>query len=202
MAEQSTYIKLDRNIKRWRWFTNKNTLLVFLTLLLDANVADHEFEHEIIHRGEVATSLKTLGNSTGLTIQEVRTAILHLKSTGEITSRKGNKYQVISIVNYNSYQDVQHAKQQKNQHSINIQSTRNQQQYKNNKNDKNEKNNKSLRSDCPSDIPKRGTDAFRAKSHLLLKPEEGTVDDIPTVYRDGTYQEFNNFADYCRWRNQ
>ena len=137
MAEQSTFIKLDRNIERWRWFKNKNTLIVFIWLLLNANVSDHEFEHEIIHRGEVATSLKTIGKSTGLTFQEVRTAILHLKTTGEITSRSCNRYQVISIANYNEYQDVQQAKQHSDQHSINKQSTSKQQQYKNNKNDKN-----------------------------------------------------------------
>lgn len=55
--------------------------------------------------------------------------------------------------------------------------------------------------DAPSE-PKRGTDEFRNISHLKLKPEEGTVDDIPMVYRDGTYQSFTNFTDYWRWRNQ
>jgi hypothetical protein len=203
MAEQSTYIKIDRNIMRWRWFKNKNTLIVFLWLLLNANVTDHEFEHTIIHRGEVATSLATIGKSTTLTIQEVRTAILHLKSTGEITSRSCNRYQVISIVNYNSYQDVPQAKQQRKQQAINKQSTGNQQQYKNDKHDKHERINKG-RSAPPSPYGglERGTDAFRSKSHLLLKADEGTVDDIPTVYRDGTYNSFDNFADYWRWRNQ
>ena len=200
MAEQSTYIKIDRNIERWRWWKNGNTLHVFLWLLIHANVADHEFEDEIIHRGEVATSHRTIGNSIGLTIQEVRTAILHLKTTGEITSRPKHKYQIISIVNYSSYQGDQQAKQQRKQHPINRQSTGNQQQYKNDKNDKNEKNNnKSLRSDCPSDIPKRGTDEFRNKSHLLLKPEEGTLDDIPVRYRELCN---NDFAVYWGYRNQ
>lgn len=50
----------------------------------------------------------------------------------------------------------------------------------------------------PSGRPERGTDEFRNKSHLLLKPEEGTVDDIPDVYRD----MFSSFADYWRYRNQ
>ena len=54
----------------------------------------------------------------------------------------------------------------------------------------------------PSGVPKRGTDAFRNKSHLLLQEDEGTVDDIPMVYRDGTYQAFDNFAAYWRFRNQ
>ena len=50
----------------------------------------------------------------------------------------------------------------------------------------------------PSGKPERGTDEFRLVSHLLLKPEEGTVDDIPMTYRE----MFNNFADYWRHRNQ
>ena len=199
MAEQSTFIKLDRNILRWRWWTNRNTLHVFLFLLLSANVTDHEFENEVIHRGEVATSLPSIAKSTSLTIQEVRTAILHLKSTGEITDRSCHKYRVISIINYNEYQDVQQTKQQNKQQSINRQSTGKQQQYKNNKNDKNEKKKEGRSApDFPSGIPERGTKAFKAKSHLLLKRDEGTVDDIPDMYRD----MFDNFAAYHDWRNQ
>lgn len=202
MAEQSTFIKLDRNILRWRWWSNANTLHVFLFLLLNANITDHEFEHEIIHRGQVVTSLASIGKSTNLTIQETRTAILHLKSTGEITSRRCSKYQVITIVNYSQYQGIQQTKQHNRQQSINNQSTINQQQLKNNKNEKNGKKNippKSPKGGLPpSGDPKRGTDEFRNKSHLLLKPEEGTVDDIPKRYRD----VFDNFADYWRSRNQ
>lgn len=191
MAEQSTFIKIDRNIMRWRWFKNKNTLIVFLWLLIEANVSDHEFEHEIIHRGEVATSFRNIGISTGLTIQEVRTAFLHLKSTGEITSRSCNRYQVITITNYNQYQNVQQAKQQTTQHSINRQSTRNQQQYKNDKNDKNEKNKKGRFAPDPPAGGKR-----------MPEREEGTVEDIPLKYRDGTYQSFKTYAEFWDWRNQ
>lgn len=202
MAEQSTYIKLDRNIERWRWFKNKNTLIVFLWLLLNANVTEHEFEHEMIHRGEVATSLRNVAMTTGLTIREVRTAFLHLKSTGEVTSRSCNRYQVISIVNYDKYQDNRQAERQTNRHPSDKQATSKRQQYKNDKNDKNEKNipPKSPKGgQSPSgEEPVRGTDLFRNKSHLLLTAEEGTVDDIPVGYRD----MFDSFAAYWRYRNQ
>ena len=57
---------------------------------------------------------------------------------------------------------------------------------------------KSPKGDLTPSEPKRGTDAFRNKSHLLLKRDEGTVDDIPVVYRD----RFDNFPDYHDWRNQ
>lgn len=61
---------------------------------------------------------------------------------------------------------------------------------------------KSPKGDKAPSEPSRGTDEFRNISHLKLKPDEGTVDDIPMVYRDGTYQSFTNFADYWQWRNQ
>ena len=205
MAEQSTYIKLDRNILRWRWFHNSNVLHVFLFLLLNANIEDHEFGKEIIHRGEVCTSIATLVKSTGLQTSQIRNIISTLKKTGEITDRYTNKYRVITIVNYDKYQDNRQAKRQSKQQSIDNQPTINRQQLKNNKNIKNEKNipPKSPKGDFPpSGRPKRGTDEFRNRSHLLLQQDEGTVDDIPMVYRDGTYQSFTNFADYWRWRNQ
>ena len=50
----------------------------------------------------------------------------------------------------------------------------------------------------PSGEPERGTDAFRNQSHLLLKPDEGTMDDIPVRYKD----QFKTFADYWGFRNQ
>lgn len=105
MAEKSTFVKIDRNIVSWRWFQNKNTLIVWLWLLMAANIEDHDFEHDTIHRGEVATSRKTISVATGLTEREVRTALNHLKETGEVSVRIRPKYQVISILNYALYQD-------------------------------------------------------------------------------------------------
>lgn len=36
----------------------------------------------------------------------------------------------------------------------------------------------------------------------MPKRDEGTVDDIPLKYRDGTYQKFKTYAEYWDWRNQ
>ncbi len=106
MAEKTTFVKLDRNLETWRWFKNPKTVVVWIWLIINANIEDHDFERETIHRGEIATSRKTISTATGLTENEVRTALDHLKSTGEITSRIRSKYQVISILRYNDYQDV------------------------------------------------------------------------------------------------
>lgn len=106
MAEKSTWIKIDRNILEWRWFKDCNTLQVFLWLLLNANIKTSGFMGVDINRGEIATSYPSIASHTGLTVNQVRTAISHLKSTGEITGRKYAKFSVFSIVNYASYQDT------------------------------------------------------------------------------------------------
>lgn len=106
MAEKTTWIKIDRNILEWRWFKDCNTLQVFLWLLLNANIKRAGFMGVEINRGEIATSYSSIAAHTGLTVNQARTAISHLKSTGEITSRKYAKFSVFSIVNYASYQDT------------------------------------------------------------------------------------------------
>ena len=106
MADQTTFVKLDRNIRYWRWFKNPKTFLVWIWLITSANIEAHDFEQETIKRGEIATSRKSIAVATGLTEDEVRTALKHLKSTGEITSRIRAKYQVITIVEFDKYQNV------------------------------------------------------------------------------------------------
>lgn len=140
MAETSTFIKMDRNLLRWRWYQDANTMRVFLHLILTANITDHDFEKITIHRGEVATSITSISNSLKISIQSVRTALEHLKLTGEITCRRYPHYQVISIVEYSRYQSMLTGKSTVNQQSGNSQVTVGQHQSKNIKNGKNEKN--------------------------------------------------------------
>ena len=131
MAEKSTFVKIDRNIINWRWFHKPNTMLVWLWLILSANIEPHDFEGETIQRGEIATSRNSISAATGLSEQEVRTALKHLKSTGEITSRSRPKYSVITIVEYDKYQSRATSKSTSKQPATNQQSTSNQPQSKN-----------------------------------------------------------------------
>lgn len=202
MADKTSYIRLDRNIINWKWWHDHNTLIIFLFLLIKANIHDNGFSGQTIKRGQVVTSYQTLCNSTGLTIQQCRTAISHLKSTGEITSKAYSKFQVITIVNYDKYQDLT-GKTPYKQQATNRQSTGNQQHIENKENKENKRRNKgrSAPGSPPATEtvnPERGTDGFRSKSHLLLKANEGTLDDIPELYKG----QFKTFAEYWRYRNQ
>ena len=106
MADKSTFIKIDRNILHWRWFTDGNTLKVWIWLLASANIKDHDFLGETIHRGQVATSRKRIATDTEMTERQVRTALDHLKKSGEIAVSIRQHYQVITIQNYDLYQSM------------------------------------------------------------------------------------------------
>lgn len=140
MTDKSTFVKVDRNILHWRWYQDANTFRVFLHLILMANVKDHDFEKITVHRGEFVTSLASLSRQLNISVQSARTALDHLKATGEITSRIYPHYRVISIVGYDRYQAISTKQPTSNQQAGNKQPTSNQQQSKNDKNGKNEKN--------------------------------------------------------------
>lgn len=100
------WIKIDRNILEWGWYTDKNTFKLFLHMLLKANWKDGEFLGVKIKRGSFATSLTTLVAQTGLTESEVRTAIKHLEQTGEVTGKRHPKFTVFTVKNYSRYQVI------------------------------------------------------------------------------------------------
>ena len=105
MNKAGGYISIYRQITEWEWYKDTATKSLFLHLLVTANFTDTRFMGKTIKRGQVVTSLPSLSEETGLSIRQIRTAINHLISTGEVTNKSYTKYRVISIVNYDVYQD-------------------------------------------------------------------------------------------------
>lgn len=127
MAEKSTFIKIDRNITEWGWYQDANTFRVFIHLLIKASIKDREYAGIILKRGEYITTYERLSTELKLSIQQARTAIEHLKYTGEITITRHSKFQVISIKNYDFYQsNYENQQSDNNQITINQQSGNNQ----------------------------------------------------------------------------
>jgi hypothetical protein len=204
VAEKTTYIKLDRNILQWRWFKNSKVLHVFLWMLIKANIKEGHFEKDVVPRGSLVTSNAHIAEACGLTIDNVRTALANLEETGEITRKIRNRYQLITLVKYDNYQSdiIKSTGQIPTDPDVKSQSTAmsnpNNQRRKEGKKER-RKEEDGVFFDSPVGRVKRGTDAFRNQSHLLLKPEEGTVDDIPVRYRELCN---NDFAVYWRYRHQ
>ena len=88
----------------WEWYSDINTSRLFLHMLLKANWKDGRFQGEFIPRGSFPSSVKKLAQETSLSEKEVRTALFHLKKTGEVASKPTNKFTVFSINNYDCYQ--------------------------------------------------------------------------------------------------
>lgn len=106
MTVMGGYIKLDRNILEWEWWSDINTYRLFTYMLLAANWKDGKFKGIDVPRGSFVSSISKLSIETNLTVDETRTAIKHLKSTGEITSKSHSKFTVFTVKNYCEYQSV------------------------------------------------------------------------------------------------
>ena len=193
MNKAAGFITIHRQILDWEWYKNVNTVCLFIHLLLTANFVEGRFEGKTVKRGQLVTSLTSLAIGTGLSVQEVRTALSHLKSTGEITDESCSKYRVITIVKYDNYQtptDSSTGGQQGinkpstgDQQAINKQSTSDQQQYNNGNNGNKgtmEQGNQSISSvdsdrlfDSFWDIyPKKRARKAAEKAWKKLKPDE------------------------------
>lgn len=103
---RGNYIKLHRSLLEWEWFQDDKTLVVFLYLLLRANWKPNRWRGIAIDRGQTLETLPGIARATGLSVRSVRTALKHLKSTGEVTDKVTAYGRLINVVNYAKYQDV------------------------------------------------------------------------------------------------
>ncbi len=137
---QQGFIKIHRSLTEWEWYTEPNTLRVFLHLLLMATHKQINWKGIELMPGQLITGRLKLAQDLKLTEQEIRTSLNRLKSTNEITIKTTNKFSIVTICKYCSYQyqnsGNQPTKEPAEQPTINQQTTT----YKNVKNEK--KNNR------------------------------------------------------------
>ena len=137
------FVAYPRSIANWRWYKNGNTFRLFFHLMLKANYCEREFENITVKRGQLVTSRKQLADETGISEQSIRTALVHLKSTNEITTRATSKFTIITIVNYEEWQSTTNISTN-DQPTTNQQSTNDQPQCNNNNNIKKNNNSNNL----------------------------------------------------------
>jgi hypothetical protein len=98
------WIKLHRKMLEWEWYDDINVCRLWTHLLLKANHKDNRWKGVDVKAGQLITGRLSLSDETGLTEQQIRTALKKLKSTGEITSKIYSKFSVITITSWPSYQ--------------------------------------------------------------------------------------------------
>ena len=124
------YILLHRKITKWQWYHDASVFSLFVDLLLDANYEDSKVGFLTVKRGQCLTSLKRINERTGLTYQQIRTALSKLEKSGEINKQTTNRCSIITINNYDDYQDINKQSTNKQQTSNNIKEYKKEQEYK------------------------------------------------------------------------
>ena len=91
-------------------FKNDKLFRVFMYCLLKASHTDHDqLVGDCIVKlksGDLATGRNAISTGTGLTTQNVRTALSKLEKLDILTSKPTNKFSIISITNWNQYQQT------------------------------------------------------------------------------------------------
>jgi hypothetical protein len=109
----------------WEWYDDINVCRLWTHLLLKANHKDNRWKGVDVKAGQLVTGRHSLSDETGLTEQQIRTAIKKLKSTGEITSKIYSKFSIITITSWPAHQTDN---QQENQQATNKQPASNHKQ--------------------------------------------------------------------------
>jgi len=101
---EGNFIQLHRKILDWGWYKDTATKTLFIHCLLKANWKPSEFLGVQLKSGEFATSIPHLAAETGLSVKNVRTALSHLKMSGEVAVKWHGKFSVITVSKWTSYQ--------------------------------------------------------------------------------------------------
>lgn len=160
------WIKIHRSLLEWEWYDDANVFRLFMHSLIIANHKDKKYRGRVISKGSFLTSRELLSMQTGLSEQQIRTALKKLKSTNELTIKTTSQGTEIQVVNYNKYQTSTNE-------ATNEQPTNNQ-QVTTNKNIKNINNNKGEFflvdiEECPDGVKPLYFHLAKSYHKLLLK---------------------------------
>ena len=199
-----SYIKLDRKIAEWEWFTDSNTLKLWIYLLVNAQYQDSSYKGIEVKRGQLITGRKKLAEQLEMSEQQIRTCLDHLQATNEITIKPTNKYSVITIVKYGVYQgDDDGSNQQNNQQ--NVQRATNKQPTNNhNKRNKEIKNIRNKEIYIYSGQFLSALDEFKKMRKTIKKPltveaEKRLINRLKSLStsEEEQIQMLNNATDHC-----
>ena len=89
----------------WEWYENTNVFRLFYHCLLHTNLEDRKYCGREIKAGQFVSSRARISAETGLTENQVRTALNKLKDTGYISTKSTNKYTIYTVNGYQKYID-------------------------------------------------------------------------------------------------
>jgi len=94
------FVKLSDELTNWAWYSDNNTLLVYIRLLLGAEWHEADYQNVTLQRGQIATTLPKIAQENGVTIRQARTILDRLKTTGKVTVKTVAKFSIITLIDY------------------------------------------------------------------------------------------------------
>lgn len=94
------FVKLPDDLTRWAWYTDNDTLAVYIRLVMGAAWTDTEYRNVILKRGQLAATIPKIAEQSGLTVRQTRTVLDRLKATGKIAVKQTNKFSIITLLEY------------------------------------------------------------------------------------------------------
>ncbi len=212
MADLNGFVKIYRQIIKWGWYRDVPVKVLFLHCLFMANYQEDNLHGKTIERGSFVTTVDELSQQTGLTVQNTRTALNKLISTGEITKTTTNKFTVITVVNYDKFQKVNQPLTNKSTNTLtNNQQTANKQLTNSLTNShtiiKEDKEIKNIK----EDKEERGYGTF---SNVLLTPDEyadlknqfsdyeSKIDYLSQYLKSSGKEYADHYATIIKWANE
>lgn len=97
------FLPLSRALLGWDWHSEPKTAWLYVVMLMQANWEDTLWRGETLRRGQLLTGRKKLADASGLTEREVRTALEHLKKSGDVEVTSKNKFSIITLLRYDEH---------------------------------------------------------------------------------------------------
>ena len=199
-----SYIKLDRKIAEWEWFTDSNTLKLWIYLLVNAQYQDSSYKGIEVKRGQLITGRKKLAEQLEMSEQQIRTCLDHLQATNEITIKPTNKYSLITIEKYGLYQGDDDGNNQQNNQQDNQRATNKQPTNNHNKRNKEIKNIRNKEIYIYSGQFLSALDEFKKMRKTIKKPltveaEKRLINRLKSLStsEEEQIQMLNNATDHC-----
>ena len=137
------FVILYRKLKAWEWYDDVPCKVLFIHLIISVNYYQSKWRNVTINPGQFISSTDKLAKNTGLSIQQLRTAIKKLRSTNDIEVLTFSTYSIFTLTNWQKYQyknDAFNRRATNEQQTGNKRAT-NEQQLINNNNKENKDNN-------------------------------------------------------------
>jgi hypothetical protein len=99
------HILLHRKIVDWEWYSDANTMRLFVHLLITANWEPKKWKGIPVNRGQRITSLGKLAEELNLSVKQIRVSLAKLNRAGDVASRGASNFTTITLINYDLYQD-------------------------------------------------------------------------------------------------